>query len=750
MVKLELPSSFRPSQKLNLKLEAGKSIKGFISHKSLAEIIVQTRVGELILPISDEKLSKGQRVVVYKNSRGKMFLDTVPGKLKNPGPREVKQDRFKSGRSVIIDVEKTVSREGTATTEKTVRSNEIYSRLINSQNPRQALFGVIVKQISSNPETSIDKPSSNLPLKNEVQRYVVEAKGTQFEIGSAQKLKVGGFFSFILEKTSGRVNINIIPDEKAVPGKLKQFLTEEGLKYAPAYRVAFDKLEHFKEETYFPKAVIEFGELIKNSGILQIEAGSSEQKGLSTENFFLHPKNDPENSATLRGLLKYFFKFSPPETDETSGRSLAQNSSDQKGPFGLDSQRASEVSAGDLMEKKPAPLNKLSMLSEPNQPKNLQNTQNHEVPPAGQKSGLPPDSNPARISEINTATKLYNVPVKEGELLPLVIKSDTPVLRATVHDKVFVEAANLEKLFEGRNSMIDIMYTLSTPHSNLDVDTKPVIPDYPIRPESNYAASVEKLLSLFLNFSRDAEVPNTQAAVWGMAVKFPILTSYLLEQFIPFESQQESQDNKKPGSLLLEISERQLVFKDNIPLPAVNNSRPFSLSDFYSETSRKDLPENLNIDLKLQKFVMEAIQSDITSGDSKTAEHSLSGFTWVDNKWRRIRFQFKKNEPNSIKKSGTVNLDIELETRNLKKVVLQAVLESKGAIIHIQHEKGNIKHLLASEIKVLEKSLSHLEFKVLHWKSTRLHDISSPKSAEERYGLRRARQNTSGGLDIEA
>lgn len=155
-MKLELPSSFRPPQKLITKLEAGKSIKGFVSHKSLAEIIVQTRAGDLILPISDDKLSKGQQVVVFKNALGKMFLETVPGSSKNLSSNEIPIDLFKSGKSVIINVNDKMNRDGDSSTEKVTKSSEIYSRLINKQSPEQALFGVIVRKISNSSMTRVE------------------------------------------------------------------------------------------------------------------------------------------------------------------------------------------------------------------------------------------------------------------------------------------------------------------------------------------------------------------------------------------------------------------------------------------------------------------------------------------------------------------------------------------------------------------------------------------------------------------
>ena len=94
-MKLELPSFFQPSEKLNGKLKAGKKLQGFVSHKSLAETIVQTKIGRLTLPVADVGLSKGQQVVVFKDAEGRMFLDTSPSNPKSIFTKEIPVDTLR-------------------------------------------------------------------------------------------------------------------------------------------------------------------------------------------------------------------------------------------------------------------------------------------------------------------------------------------------------------------------------------------------------------------------------------------------------------------------------------------------------------------------------------------------------------------------------------------------------------------------------------------------------------------------------
>ncbi|MFC1586025.1 hypothetical protein ACFL5V_10795 [Fibrobacterota bacterium] len=266
---------------------------------------------------------------------------------------------------------------------------------------------------------------------------------------------------------------------------------------------------------------------------------------------------------------------------------------------------------------------------------------------------------------------------------------------------------------------------------------------------------LDKLLSVFLKFPRDQAMPREQAVIWSKVIQNPFSALPFLDSFVPVvpERPEMSPDQMRTVPLLLtEGMELSPVRTDLFP-PELNLPERFSLAEFYQFLDRQDEMGKLEVNLKMQKFVMQALQSELAVDQESSSGDGQFGYYRHEDVWRGIKFRWKqhKRRQGEEGKPKPVNLNITTETKNMGKVVLDAVLDSAGTRLHFQNRKGDVRELLAQEIRELERQLAHLDFKVESWEYSLL-----PEEPEQEafpiipQGVQGKRKRDDGHLDIRA
>ena len=86
-MKLQVPLSLQSSRSVTGKLESGKPLRGMVTGTTRAEVIIQTRLGQLILPIpSDtfregEQVTQGQVVAVLEQTASGADVDELSARI---------------------------------------------------------------------------------------------------------------------------------------------------------------------------------------------------------------------------------------------------------------------------------------------------------------------------------------------------------------------------------------------------------------------------------------------------------------------------------------------------------------------------------------------------------------------------------------------------------------------------------------------------------------------------------------------
>ncbi|MBF0432279.1 MAG: hypothetical protein HQK83_13425 [Fibrobacteria bacterium] len=243
---------------------------------------------------------------------------------------------------------------------------------------------------------------------------------------------------------------------------------------------------------------------------------------------------------------------------------------------------------------------------------------------------------------------------------------------------------------------------------------------------------VEQLLRMFSTNERDGELSKEQAYIWSRIVRNPFELLPFLNQFMPVD---------QPGGLTEASTDSSLRFLQSDLLLSMQQAgtekldtaipERFSLSEFYQMLDRQEDHTRSEQNMKLQKFVLEAMQNELTQDRDVLSGESMYGYYWHKQKWRGIRFRFTADEQTGKNSSDErpVRFTVETLADNMGKVILDTALTKKGADIHMKHERGNresIEAALPPELKKKEKRLDYLDFKVNNYTVSGIEESATP------------------------
>ncbi len=224
---------------------------------------------------------------------------------------------------------------------------------------------------------------------------------------------------------------------------------------------------------------------------------------------------------------------------------------------------------------------------------------------------------------------------------------------------------------------------------------------------------MEKLFNLFTQDK--SQIESVSLKNWINVIHRDPLIEELLSQFELAPNEQ-----LKKEELLLS---QKVLLKGRIGdwLP----SSPFNLDQLTSHLDQL-IEKGTNEKLMLYKQVVDALKVEHFLQNSADGAF-YSGHAWNEGKWNRIRFKWEQKKRSGGKKEQQVRFSIETETEKLGLVQVDLSLDKKGVTFSFTNEHREIRDLLKDEIKVLEKNLSHLDFKIVDWNYSlnRMKGISS-------------------------
>ncbi len=238
---------------------------------------------------------------------------------------------------------------------------------------------------------------------------------------------------------------------------------------------------------------------------------------------------------------------------------------------------------------------------------------------------------------------------------------------------------------------------------------------------------LDGLLKLFVAFPRDARQPEKQARAWVDAARNPQAMLDLLKNLRP----------EKDGTLLR--AGTPLRVADAATLAAPNGESIGGGADALASLLKKILPTSfqsndlLNLvdnakallsaaakDADPAKFLLQSLATALPKEDIPPGQPSQF-YYYQGQEWRGLQVTWEKGGgENGRGKNGPkapLQVRVETQAKHMGQVKVGFSWEptGKGAKLDFKNQFHNVRELLSQSLPELEKSLSHMDFRVASW-----------------------------------
>ncbi len=714
--------------------KAERKVTATVASMGRASILLMTPKGELEIPLRLPQLHQGEKVLIYFNEKGNLMLETLD--KQNMGQRLEKMG------DVWLASQKMPAGENEKAMPAEISRD--YESLLKKPLDARILFARVVNI------TSLADSGQLKSGENHKYNVLLEYKGQQFQLKTSQILKLGEFYPFALEKSGSQFYLNKLPDSYRYPKELEKILVSQNRELHSAYRLAWDKLLPLKEEPYFAKAVVDFGDVIKSSGVL---AGSGDKVTA------FYPSLGDGASRVLSYLFGMDYAKNLPALSENSPKLSAVSGSNNSSETNV-----MHTSSGAQNEVSDIPKVTISKTPQANQnpERNLEANSGQKKSDRAQgtvTSENKQEPNAKSIPQNQKISDAFGALNLSREQIETLFSGEQSVLgKTSVQPMANIPSENLgvylsqalEKLAQHFSEELnassqkpvqqiqtEITSSLSSENKTISQPTEPSKLSKGENPGAekldssgrtvNWASlakpvgleqSLDKLFSLFVQFKAEDSWSNSKAQIWGAMAKYPALSLLFLNQHYPLEeSSHTSGKHQNPPPIFLWDAEKPLPpSHPQSPNPAQLEKTESLLSQYQQLNREESQTGNNKADHALLKFALQSTITELGPGENQRGENWMQGFYYQNGSWRGVRFRFDSSfSKQTDSKAKPLVLNIELTTPNLSNVWVKALVKSQGIELDLENETGDVSEYMAGEIAQLEKNLAYLDLKVLRY-----------------------------------